>query len=167
MRVPLTKLLQALGVGRVLYPYETQPWFLQDDETTRMCSAEVRMGPGAEDLEAEIQILEEKEDSDGDTQMTPNQIFLMRAMPTGSEWTVRGMWVKGENYENKIFNWEQKGCDFFLNFVQSIQMGEIPDIDVLIEKELNEDGGDVKGGRGRIGRKSPKAKASAILGMKK
>lgn len=59
----------------MLHPYETQPWMMYDEEQGITCSAEVRIGPGAQDLEAEIQFLyddaedtgdEEEEEGEGD-----------------------------------------------------------------------------------------------------
>ena len=60
MRFELKKLMEKLGVNRVLAPYETQPWFHYDSTKGITCSAEVRMGPGNEDIEAEIQFLKDE-----------------------------------------------------------------------------------------------------------
>lgn len=182
MRVELKKLLEKLGVNRELTAYETHPWFHYDEEKGISCSAEVRMGPGSADLEAEIQFLKDEdegsaEDSDGgDTTTTDSatdswtgtkQIMRMRAEPfNDNNWAPRQLRVNGQDYANEIADWEEKGCSFFKACIQAIQMGELPDIDDLIEKELSDDsfGG---GKRGRIGRKSPKVKPGALLGMKK
>jgi hypothetical protein len=170
MRVPLNKLLEKLGVGRVLMPYETQPWFLYDEGKGITCSAEVRMGPGAEDAEAEIQFLKDETEGEGggggDT--SRQQIMRMRAVPVSEkEWSPKELWVKGEDYVNKIHNWEEKGCEFFRACIEAIQMGVLPEIDELIERELPDDDGFGGGRRGKIGRKSPKIKPAQLLGMKK
>ena len=172
MRVELIKLLEKLGVSRILSPYETQPWLVYDEIKGLTCSAEVRMGPGNEDLEAEIQFLfDEKEDGDDDGDQQSGgyqQIMLMRAKPTTStEWTPKQLFVKNEDYENKFHNWEEKGCDFFRACIASIQMSEIPNIEELVEQELSDDDKMGGGRSGRIGRKSPKVKPGALLGMKK
>lgn len=177
MRVTLKALLEKLGVGHVLSPYETHPWFYYDAERGITCSAEVRMGPASEDIEAEIQFLydEGKEPAptnDGKPQKpvipdVPVQIMRMRALPTDNQWTPVDLHVKGEDFNNKIFNWEEKGCNFFRACAESLQMSMIPDIDELIKRELDDDD-DFGGGRsGRIGRKSPKIKPAQLLGMKK
>jgi len=68
MRLPVADICKKLGLERTLHPYETQPWLHYDDEQGITCSAEVRMGPGGEDLEIEIQFLydnpEDHEDED-------------------------------------------------------------------------------------------------------
>ena len=74
MREPLKAILEKLAVDREMGPYETQPWLCYDGDRAITCSAEVRIGPGAEDLEAEVQFLydnpadmpESAEDEDGD-----------------------------------------------------------------------------------------------------
>ncbi len=72
MRIALKELMEKLGVGYDLSPYETCPWMYYDDEKQITCSAEVRMGPGASDIEAEVQFLmdddapyEEEEEEEG------------------------------------------------------------------------------------------------------
>lgn len=174
MRVPLQKLLESLGVGHVLSPYEARPWFLYDEAKKTTCSAEVRMGPGSEDVEAEIQFLKDEEEGDGsgDTTTTagggPEQIMRMRALPVHDNlWSPVSLIVKGKDYKNEMHDWEGKGCNFFRAVVEALQMQVLPDIDELIEKELNDDDGMGGGKRGRIGRKSPKIKPAALLGMNK
>jgi hypothetical protein len=166
MLVPLNKLMEKLGVDRVLSPYETQPWFHHDPEKNISCSAEVRMGPAGEDIEAEIQFLGDENDESG-ANAQPQQIMRLRALPvSGGLWSPMELRVKGEDYANRIFNWEEKGCNFFHAFIAALQMGQIPDVDDLIDKELDDDnfGG---GKKGRVGRKSPKIKPGQLLGMGK
>lgn len=172
MRMALKELMEKLGVNRVLQPYETQPWLHYDAGQGITCSAEVRMGPGGDDVETEIQFLkDETEDQDSGETATGNgteQIMRMRIEPVASnEWTTKSLRVKGEDFANKIYNWEEKGCDFFRAVIEALQMGELPDIDALIDKELSDDDGFGGGRRGRIGRKSPKIKPAQLLGMKK
>ncbi|MCK5284114.1 MAG: hypothetical protein KAJ86_00860 [Alphaproteobacteria bacterium] len=182
MRIEFKKLMEKLGVNRDLSPYETHPWFYCDDEKGISCSAEVRMGPGGTDIEAEIQFLsdsEEKEEEDDDDEESEDgeesplnngikQIMRLHIEPTiDGKWETKSLLIKGEDYSNKVHNWEEKGCNFFKGCIESIQMSILPDIDELIEKYLNDD--DNFGGRssGRVGRKSPKIKPGALLGMKK
>ena len=176
MRIEFKKLMEKLGVNRELAPYETHPWMHYDEEKGLTCSAEVRMGPGAADLEAEIQFLtdpdrlsedDEDDESDGSNSGT-EQIMFMRAEPVmEGKWSPKDLRVKGEDYVNKFHDWEGKGCDFFRACVESIQMGDVPEIEELIEKKLQDDSGFGGGSSGRIGRKSPKVKPGALLGMKK
>lgn len=177
MRVALKTLLEKLGVGHLLSAYESQPWFLYDADRGITCSAEVRMGPGSEDLEAEIQFMYDEGKipvpAEGDTTAQkvhgpdiPVQIMRMRAVPTDNDWTPKELFVKGVDYNNKIYNWEEKGCNFFRACIGAIQMNLIPDVDDLITKELADDE-DISGSSGRIGRKAPKIKPAQLLGMKK
>lgn len=173
MRLPLNKFLEKLGVDHTLSPYETQPWFLFDEARKITCSAEVRMGPGGEDIEAEIQILhEEKDEESGESGEGSaggrEQILWMRAVPViPGEWTPKLLRIKGKDYVNAFHDWEGKGCDFFLACVGALQMGEIPDIDALIEDKMQDDSFGGSGRMGRVGRKSPKVKTAQLLGMKK
>lgn len=57
MKMTLQELMEKLGVDRVLTPYEAQPWFLYEEDQGITCSAEVRVGPGYDDIETEIQFL--------------------------------------------------------------------------------------------------------------
>lgn len=176
MKVALKTLLEKLGVGHELSAYETQPWLLYDSDRGITCSAEVRMGPGSEDLEAEIQFMYDEGKipipAEGETAQKiygpdiPVQIMRMRALPADNLWTPNELFVKGIDYNNKIYNWEEKGCNFFRACISAIQMNLIPDVDDLIAKELSDDE-DFGGGSGRIGRKAPKIKPAQLLGMKK
>ncbi len=174
MRVDLKKLMENLAVDRVLMPYETQPWFLYDAERGITCSAEVRMGPASEDVEAEIQFLkdnaEDESGGSGEGQMGGGgeQVMRMRALPgTDGLWTPKEFKVRGEDYANKVGDWEEKSCNFFRACIQSIQMGDLPNIEELIKQELDDDDFWGGGKRGKIGRKSPKIKPQQLLGMKR
>lgn len=191
MRLPLDKFLEKLAVSRTLLPYETQPWMYFETEKGITASAEVRMGPGSEDIEAEIQFLYDvppeippaplpKPIEEADPPLTSSQmpyggmildniqqVLWMRATPMAGEWGPKFLRIKGEDFTNAFFNWEEKGCDFFTACIQSIMMNELPDIDVLLDKHMQEDDSWGSGGRGKIGRKSPKIKPAQLLGMKK
>ncbi len=175
MRITLDQLLEKLGVDRVLSPYETQPWFHYDTEKGVTCSAEVRMGPGSEDVEAEIQFLHDEKENDDDKKDEEEgksegreQIMHMRALPvTGDQWSPTTLRVKDKNYVNEVYDWEGKGCNFFRACIEAVSMGVLPDIDELIEKELSDDDHWGGGKRGKIGRKSPTVKPGQLLGMKK
>lgn len=164
MRVEYKELMEQLGVGHILSAYETRPWFLYDEEKNISCSAEVRAGPGCADIEAEIQFLHDDEGSD-----PVEQIMLLRALPLrDGMWSPKVLFVRGEDYVNKVYDWEGRGCNFFRACIAALQMGELPDIDELLEEELGDDDSG-KGGRrrrGKIGKKSPSINAANLLGMK-
>lgn len=183
MRVSLKDLLEKLGIDHELSPYETQPWFHYDEDKGISCSAEVRMGPDGRDIEAEIQFLYDEEqeedveedDGEGGTRIVGKrnfmhmQIMLMRAAPVTEhdEWSPKQLFVKQKDFTGTMYNWEEKGCDFFRSCISSILMSELPEIEDLIAKELSDDDGMGGGRTGRIGRKSPKIRPEKILNMKK
>lgn len=95
----------------------------------------------------------------------PQQIFIMRIMPMKDGlWSPDLMMVKGENFVNKIYDWEGKGCDFFSACIQALQMEELPDVDALIEKELQDESEGGRGKRGRIGKKITEDQAGSFDG---
>ena len=171
MRLELSKFLEKLGVSHVLAPYETQPWFHYDEAKAVTCSAEVRMNPGGDIIDAEIQFLhDEKEDEDDDEGTSSGgreQILWLRAHPVQDQWTLKELRIKDKDYVNEFHEWEEKGCDFFLSCVEAMNMGQLPDIDTLVEEKMKDDSWGGGGRRGKIGRKSPKIKPASLLGMKK
>jgi hypothetical protein len=176
MRMALKDLMEKLGVGRIMQPYETNPWFHYDADKGITCSAEVRVGPGASDIETEIQYLHDETGEAGETEgeaasggpKPPQQIMLMRILPNGDgTWTTKYLRVNGDDYMNKVYNWEEKGCNFFRAFIEALQMSVLPNLEELIETELGDDDEFGGGRRGRVGRKSPGIKPGALLGMKK
>lgn len=176
MRETLDKLLQKLGVNSVLHPYETQPWVHYDEEKGLTCSAEVRMGGSGQDVEAEIQLLKDDadeddgtdEDGEGEGSSGLDQVLWMHAEPVSNDgkWSPKALRIKGKNFANEIHDWEGKGCQFFRSAVEALLMGEIPDFERL-QSEHMKDENMGSGGRGRIGRKAPKANPGALMGMKK
>ena len=158
MRVEYTDLMEKLGTGHVLSPYETRPWFHYESDSGITCSAEVRIGPGTADVEAEIQFLYDETDAryddDADFGM-PEQVLFMRFLPSRDDiWSPKFLYVKGESYTNTIHNWGERGSELFLMFISALQMGELPDIDELIEEHLTDKSRGGRGGkRGRVGKK--------------
>lgn len=172
MRVEYKELMEKLGTGHILSSYETRPWFVYDEEQGITCSAEVRVGPGTEDVEAEIQYLHDEEDTryDDDSQFgAPQQIFIMRLTPSKEQiWSGQHLYVNGENYTNQIHNWDERGCNFFCAFIAALQMGELPNIEELIDNELTDKSRSGRGGRrGRVGKKGFKVEQKPVsMGMK-
>jgi hypothetical protein len=164
MRVAVNELMDKLGVGYVLGPYQTAPWSCYDAEKGQTCSAEVRMGAGNDEVEAEVQMMH-----DNPPAGTPpmEHVFYIRAAPVSEgQWGISTLRLKGEPFGKEIHNWEIKACAFFSSLVVRLQMNEIPDIDELIDEAFhgNERLHDQHGGGGG---KSPKIRAGQVLGMKK
>lgn len=167
MRVSLQKILETLGVDRVLTPYETRPWLHYDAAKGLTCSAEIRMGTTGDDFEAEIQMLKDEGSTDTNDYGPGGQVMHMRAIGySDSMWSPVSLRIKGKDYTQEVSDWETKCCNFFRALVEALQMGIIPDIDELIEKELSDDDG-WGGGRGKVGRKAPKIKPAQLMGLNK
>jgi hypothetical protein len=164
MRLTLHELMEKLGVEYDLSPYETFPWSATDQLEEKTCSAEVRMNPDGDEVEAEIQLLF---DNPEPGKPSVEQVLWLRATPhVQTKWAVAHLRIKGEVWENKVYNWEEKCCNFFRAVVASLALGTIPDIDELIEREMRakERFGDQRGGGSG---KSPKIRPAQLLDMKK
>lgn len=162
MRDSLKELMDRLGVGYELSPYETFPVSAMSGNTT--CSAEVRMNPDGNEIEAEIQILLEEPEPG---KKPVDQVLWMKATPhIQSKWSVMQLRIKGENWVGKVYNWEEKCCNFFRAVTSELTLGNLPDIDALLEREMKEKErfGDQRGGGSG---KSPKIRPGQLLDMKK
>lgn len=163
MRVPLPEFLQKIGVSGSLGPYETCPWSSSDNTTGKTCSAEVRMNPDGDEIEAEIQIFY---DNPAPGQSSIEQILWLKAAPRiESKWDVFQLRIKREDWNNKIYGWEDKCLNFFRACTVEIEQGKIPDFDALIEREMSEKerfSGTRAGGAG----KAPKIRPQQLLDMK-
>lgn len=164
MPLTLKELTDKLGVGYLLNAYETCPWSLSDSGQSLTCSAEVRMGNDADELEAELQLVH---DQPMDDQKAVEQVFFFytKLQPHG-KWSGKIMRIKGQDYVDKIPMWEEKGCNFFNACVQELKMGQMPNIEDLIDREINENGGETKNMRGGGTSKAPKVRPQKLLGMK-
>lgn len=158
--------MDRLGVGTELSAYETCPWSVFDDEKGMSCSAEVRMGPDADELEAELQMMY---DTPPDGKPPLEQVFIALFRPaTGSEtkWDSIDIKIKGEGNKDGKYGWEDKALNFFNACVQELKMGKIPDIEEILEREMKDK--EKFGDRfGDGSNKSPKIKPQALMGMNK
>ncbi|HEY8964566.1 MAG TPA: hypothetical protein VIN59_08920 [Alphaproteobacteria bacterium] len=162
MKLSLRELMDRLGVGRVLHAYETNPWFYYDAEEGITASAEVRMNGDGDEVEAELQFMY---DTPPAGKGPVEQIVWLKVKPQlrlENMWATSDLWVKKENYANKMYGWEEKGCNFFRACVRELKAERLPDIDLLISRELNtrEVFG---GGSGEGSNKSPQIKTNALL----
>lgn len=163
MRVDLKTLLDKLGVGYVMSPYETCPWSAYDGEKGITCSAEVRMNNDGNEIEAELQMLfDTPEPGKAPVEQT---IWIFCKPVIEGQWSPTSFRVRGIDETNSVYDWETKSCNAFAACVQEIKMDQIPDIDAILERELSDHerfGGSRRGG----GSKAPKIKPQALLGMK-
>lgn len=163
MKLALDELIQKLGVSYTLSPYETFPWSVYDDKDGRTCSSEVRMNPDGNEIEAELQFIYDQAPIG---KPSVEQILWMKIKPhLQNQWDVSDLWIRRENWSGKVYNWEEKACNFFRACITEIEQGRIPDVDALLERELNQKE-KFAGNRGGGGGKSPKIRPEQILNMK-
>ncbi len=162
MKLSLRELMDRMGVGRVLSAYETQPWVHVDGTEGITASAEVRMSGDGDEVEAELQFMY---DNPPAGKPPVEQVMWIKIKPLlrlENKWSTTDLWVKRENYANKVYGWEEKGCNFFRACVREIKAERLPDIELLISRELStrEVFG---GGAGEGSNKSPQIKTNALL----
>lgn len=163
MRATLPETMEKLGVGYTLSPYETCPWAAADLMTGATFSGEVRMSPDGKEIECELQLLNDNAEAD---KPSVEHLMWMQVVPfTGEIWMVKNLRVRGEVWNSRVSNWEEKACNLFRACVSELSMGNVPDFDELLEREfLSKDRfGDQRGGGAG---KSPKIRPGQLLNMK-
>lgn len=163
MRVELRELMDKLGVGYVMGPYETCPWSSYDSEKGVTASAEVRMNNEGNEVEAELQFMYDAPQAG--RPMMEQMVWIFAKPVVQDKWSPIALKIKGQDEPPDVYEWETKGCSLFVACVQEIKMGNVPDIDELIEREM---GGDerFRDARRGGGSKAPKIKPQALLGLK-
>ena len=165
MRVLLKELMDNLGVGYILSAYENSLWSVYDEDQGITCSAEVRMGPDNDEIEAELQMLYDNPPPDKEPL---EQIFIALFKPAvGSQdkWDKKTLKIKPRPNLEEIYNYEEKACKFFDACVQELKMGLLPDIEALLERELT-DKERFSDQYGSGSSKAQKIQAQQLLGMK-
>ncbi len=163
MRVDLKTLCDKIGVGYILAPYDSCPWSAYDADKGIMANADVRMSNEGNEIEAELQFIYDTPEPG-----TPSmqQICWLICKPVANGlWSTVTLHIKGEDEANSVYDWEDKGCNFFAACVQEIKMDNIPDIEEILDREMG--GGEkFRDARRGGGSKAPKIKPQALLGMK-
>lgn len=163
MRATLAELMDELGVGYELGPYETVPWSLYDSENGITCSAEVRMGPDSDEVDAEIQMMH---DNPAEDKPPFERICYLHAAPMGDKkWDVKTFLYRDQPYEPDAYDHSKKSCMFFSSVARALMAGNMPDIEELLDQAFR--GGERFAGRGGGGSKAPKTKAGQLMGVKK
>lgn len=153
--------MEKLGVGYVLGPYQTCPWSFYQAEKGVTFSAEVRMGPDSDEVEAEAQLMY---DNPASGMPSMEQVCYLRVTPSTGRWEVADQRVQGKPYGREITNWKEKSCDFFGLLVQKLKAEELPNIEELLDEAFRKErGADQRGGGG----KAPKIRPGQLLNMKK
>lgn len=162
MSALLSDILQKLGVQTVLSPYETCPWSVSD-AAGKTCSAEVRMNPDGDEIEAELQIFYDEPQAG---QPSVEQILWLKGTPqTKDKWAIDQVRLKRDDVTTKIYAADEKASAFFRACVVELEQGKMPDIEALIEREMNKTER-TSGSRGSGGGKSPKIRPQQVLDMK-
>ena len=163
MRVQLPELMEKLGVGYSLSPYETCPWAASDTLAGTTFSGEVRMSPEGEEVECELQLLNDNPDSG----KPPIEHLLWMQITSASDkaWSIKTFRVRNEIWNAKVSGWEEKACSLFRACVAELALGNVPDFDELVDREFlkKERFGDQRGGGAG---KSPKIRPGQLLNMK-
>jgi hypothetical protein len=161
MKITSKELMDKLGVGGELSPYETMPWFHYDEDEGIHCSAEVRMESSGKDIEAELQFMYD-DPPEGKNEVEPITLIKLHERKDGQQFDMLHFTVQGESRIDCVYDWEMKACNFFRACVREIKAGRVPDIDMLLDRELREGGiwGD-KMGDGSS--KSPKINTNQLL----
>ncbi len=150
MKGSYTDILEKFAVDRPLNPYESAFWQASDDEKNVICSAELRVNAYADGIEAEVQWMDVTEA--GDIKKI-NQVMWCEAKPqTQGLWAMSAAKFKGTDYQNSVFEWDEKLCRFFRAVVRALKAGKVPDLEELEKTEMGDSGvyGDKRGdGSGR------------------
>ena len=162
MKLSYKDLMERMGVGRTLSPYETQPWVHISADEGITASAEVRVNGDGDEIEAELQYMYENPPAG---KPPVEQILWMKIKPQlrlQGLWATTDLWIRRENYANKVYGWEEKSCNFFKAIVRELKAERLPDIELLISRELSsrEVFG---GGAGEGSSKSPQIKTNQLL----
>lgn len=160
MRLLVREVLEKLGVSKMLAPYETMPWQYYDEDEGICAMAEIRMSHDQSQVEGEIQFIH---DTPPEGKAAVEQILWLKAAPVAlDKWSLTDLYIRRENYDNKVYNWEEKGCNFFRACVREIKAGRLPDVDLLISRELSS--GSVWGDKtGETSNRQPKIRTEKLL----
>lgn len=163
MRATLEEVMENLGVGYTLSPYETCPWAASDLMTGQTFSAEVRMSPDGNEIECELQLMSENPEPG---KLPFETLMWMQLNPfVQDKWSVKNLRVRNEVWNGKVYGWEEKSCNLFRACVTELALGNVPDFDELLDREVTsrERFGDQRGGGAG---KSPKIRPGQLLNMK-
>ncbi|MFP4098657.1 MAG: hypothetical protein ACLFU1_07715 [Alphaproteobacteria bacterium] len=151
-----------------LHDDDTEPEPQPEPEPTKKFNYMDIFENGKKEEEDEDEIaIEEKERAPKGPKAAPDgpeQIFLMRLLPNiENQWQGAMLLVRGEPYHGKIHNWDERGAEFFCEFIAALQMNALPDVDEMIEEHLvDRQRYGRRGRRGRVGKKGFKVEQKGI-----
>ena len=154
--------MSKLGVGRELNPYETQPWMHYDEDTSLTCEGEVRCNSDKVEIEAELQFMYDTPPEGKPPVEQICRIMVEQQARLNGDYTVTGIWIRGESWINKFHGWEAASCNFFRSCVREIKGGRVPDIDDILSKEMK-DSSFFGSNQGDGSNKSPKINTANLM----
>lgn len=162
MKVTYRDLLDRLGVARALKPYDTETWQYMDEEKGITADAAVRIDSTIQTLQAELQFIYDKPQPDKPMPVEIVCYLELEEIPgVAGKYTAKKFTLQGKLF-NKLYDWESKSCNFFRACVREIKAGRLPDIELLINRELGSR--EVWGGGGGGGsEKSPRINTQQLL----
>lgn len=132
MKASLPEFLTHLGIDGPFGPYDSRMWSADDSEKGITCSALVSMNAEGDQIDATIDLVHII--LKPDTPETESILFFHAKQDMNKKWTPDILRVKREAYHSKLYDWEKKAGDFFVAVTTSLNRGEIPDLDALIER---------------------------------
>lgn len=120
------------------------------------------MNNDGDEIEAEMQLMRDNPEGD---EKPIEQIFWLFAKPSADKWDVKEVKVRGETDPEGQYGWTEKAISFFRACVQELKLGNVPDIDEILAREMKSTerfGGAAGGG----GSKSPKIRPQQVMGIK-
>jgi hypothetical protein len=132
MKVLLQQLLDHVGIDGPMGPYGSRMWTADDDDKGLTCSAQASMNGDSDELDLVIEVFHSKPKPD-----TPDHepILVMHfRQDINKKWSPDVCRVKKDSQVGKLYEWEKKGCDFFLAVITALARNTVPDLDALIER---------------------------------
>lgn len=161
MKANLREIHDFLGVPETLEPYGSWPWSAYDTANSTTCNAEVRMDETGKHMEAEILLIRDVP-LPGVPMVDQVMYMSIELSSMNNKWMPNLLRVRKELMSGKIYDWETKGCQFFVAVAGALARGEVPDIDELIEKILK--AADATGsGTARGGSRKPTIRPEQLL----
>lgn len=151
MRDTLDKLVQKMGIGQTISPYETIPYDFFNEKNDMDFIAMVSLTGKRGDFYAEVQVIQHV---DGQESPKFNQVFFMHAKHEHKDiYLVDYMRILGRPISGVYKGWFPKGARFFSQCVTHINKKVMPDFEMIYQTCF----GDEKKGGGYSGGSSSRA----------
>lgn len=132
MKATLREFLDFIGIDGEFGPYDSRMWSADDDEKGTTCTAQASMNAEGDEIDVTVDLIHTV--LKPETPETEQILFFHTKQDINKKWNPDILRLKREVYHNKIYDWEKKACDFFVATTSSLNRGDVPDIDSLIER---------------------------------